>query len=101
MIKAIILACVMSAGTGAPSYTLLLTDPASKWPCVSETERERLASLLVILAGQGRQEINQQFFEQCLSEVVQKNKPNLDDEQIRDVAAGCVYMSTLVFAESD
>ena|SRR5215213_4823272 len=99
MFKAIVLFCAMYAGDGGPTNTLALTDHLSKWPCVSEAEREKVSSLLVTLAGRGREELNEQFFENCISELAWA--PNLYAEQIRDAANGCAYMSTLVFAESD
>jgi hypothetical protein len=99
MIKAIILSCALCAGTGLPTSTLSLTDPVWKWQFALEAEREKIASLLVVLAGQGRPEMNELFFEKCISDVAWE--PNLAQEPIRDAADGCAYMSTLVFAESD
>ena len=99
MIKAIILSCALCAGTGAPSSTLSLSDPVWKWLFALEAEREKIASLLVVLVGQGRPEMNEGFFERCISEVAWE--PNLDLERISDAANACARTSTWVFAESD
>jgi hypothetical protein len=99
VIKAIILSCALCAGTGGPISTLSLTDPVSKWFFVFEAERENVVSLLVALVGHGRQEMNEPFFEKCISDAAWE--PNLANQQIRDVANACAYMSTLIFAESD
>jgi hypothetical protein len=42
--------------------------------------------------------MNEHFFEECISEAAWE--PNLHDEQIREAATACAYMSTLVFTES-
>jgi hypothetical protein len=99
MIKGIIFACAICAVARGPSSTLSLTDPVSKWPFVLESEREKVVSFLVALVGQGQPEMNELFFEKCISDAAWE--PNLAQEQIRDAADGCAYMSTLIFAESD
>jgi hypothetical protein len=93
------LACcaLLLFGTGAPSYALSLTDPVSSWPCVLESEREELATLLTTVVG-GRPELDEYFFEACIAELAWE--PNFYARQIRDVANGCSYMSTLVFSDS-
>ena len=83
----------------APSYSLSLTDRVSDWPCVLETKREEVATVLVTLVGQGRAEMDEHFFEQCIAGLALE--PNVYDLQIRDAANGCAYLSTLVFGESD
>jgi len=99
MFKAMILFCAMYAGDGGPANTLSLTDHLSKWPCVSDGERDKVANLLGTLVGQGRREMDERFFENCMSELVWE--PNQYGKRIRDAANGCAYMSTLVFVESD
>jgi hypothetical protein len=99
MIKAIIVVCAICAGMSVPHSSLSLTDPISRWPFASEAERERIDNLLVLLAGQGRPEMNELFFEKCISDLAWD--PNLAERSIRDAADGCAYMSTLVFAEHD
>ena len=100
-LRAPILVCsaVLSLGVNTPSRSLSLNDPVSSWPCVAEGEREDVASFLVTLAGQGRPELDEEFFEKCIADVALE--PNLYARRIRDAADGCVYNSTLVFAESD
>ena len=58
-----------------------------------------VASLLAILAGQGRQTLDEQFFKRCVSDAA--HEPNLHDTRIQEMADACAYMSTLVFAETD
>jgi hypothetical protein len=84
-------------GAAAPSYALSLTDPVSSWPCVLESEREKVAALLAIVVG-GRPELDEYFFEECITELAWE--PNFYARQIRDVANGCSYMSTLAFSDS-
>ena len=100
-VRALILACsaILLLGVNTPSHSLSLNDPVSGWPCVMEGEREDVASFLVTLAGQGRPELDEDFFEKCIADVA--IEPNLYALRIRDAADGCAYMSTLVFAESD
>jgi len=64
--------------------------------CAFEEGRQMVASLLAILAGQGRQALDEQFFKRCVSDAA--HAPNLHDTRIQDMAD---YMSTLVFAETD
>ena len=99
MFKAMILFCALHAGNVGSINTLSLTDHLSKWRCVSEGEREKVVGLLVTLAGRGREDLNQEFFENCIASLAWE--PNLYEREIRDAANGCAYMSTLVFAESD
>jgi hypothetical protein len=99
MFKAMILFCAMYAGDPGPANTLSLTDRLFKWPCVSDAERDKVATMLVTLVGQGRQGMDEHFFENCISELAWE--PNLYRKRIREAASGCAYMSTLVFAESD
>jgi hypothetical protein len=89
---------ILFLGVITPSNSLSLNDPVSSWPCVTE-ERENVVNFLVTLAGQGRPELDEEFFEKCIADIALE--PNLYAERIRDVADGCAYMSTLVFAESD
>jgi hypothetical protein len=98
MFKAVIFAYAMYVASVGPNSPLSVTDPVSKWPYVLEAERQKIVSLLVTLVGRGQEEMNEHFFEECISEAAWE--PNLHDEQIREAATACAYMSTLVFTES-
>jgi hypothetical protein len=95
---ALVCCALLLPGAGTPSYALSLTDPVSDWPCVLETEREKVATLLATVVG-GPPDLDEYFFEKCIDDMAWE--PNFYERQIRDAANGCAFMSTLVFAETD
>jgi hypothetical protein len=79
------------------SFSCALTpaDLMADWSCTSPDERQKVASLLVAVAGQGDQEVTEEFFEHCLDDLAH----DLEAKRIRDVANGCMLMRSVIFSE--
>jgi hypothetical protein len=79
------------------SYALAPADLMADWICTSSEERRNVASLLVAVAGQGEQEVTEEFFEHCLDDLAH----DLEAKRIRDVANGCMLMRSVIFSEDE
>ena len=69
------------------------------WLCAGENERLRIASTLAVVAGHGTAEHDEQFFTRCIDELASDVRSS--DRRLGEVAAGCTYMTRMVFAETD
>lgn len=87
---AILLLCTTMPGQG-----LTLRDTLAGWFCSSESERLDLVALLTVVASDGRPDLGEEFFFDCLDRAeVSYSK------RINEIVAGCRLMETYVFTES-
>src|SRR5262249_832933 len=79
--------------------TLRLTDPVEEWHHASLDERLTVASALVIVAGQGREDTTEEFFGRCLDDIA--DEPLLAGKQISDVANACLLMRSYFLTDAE
>jgi hypothetical protein len=69
------------------------------WACADEPERLVVARTLVQIAGQGRPQMQETFFESCIEEAA-VGSARFNATTVSAVATECVFMALTVFSES-
>lgn len=82
-----------------PVQAFTTSDTIADWLHAATEDRLRIASILVLTAGQGHSEQDGNFFVRCIDEVA--NDSSASDRRIREVAAGCTYMAQLPLADAE
>jgi hypothetical protein len=72
------------------SYALSLQDTLRAWPAASDAERYTVARLLAVVASQGLPQLDEEFFESCISFASMQTL--LQSKKISEVGAMCVDM---------
>jgi hypothetical protein len=82
-----------------PVHAFTMYDTLADWLYAGQDERARITSVLVLTAGQGRNELDDNFFARCIDQVA--NDLGAPDRRIGDVAAGCTYMAQPVLSDAE
>ena len=88
-------ATILLLCTTVTCQSLTLLDTRADWFCSSDYERLDLVNLLTVVASDGRPELGNEFFLDCLERAeVSFSK------RIIEIVAGCRLVETYVFSES-
>jgi hypothetical protein len=89
----------MLLAASAQANALTPFETVTDWICAAPQERVVAVRILTLIAGQGYRHTDESFFVHCLDESAQAW--TLLNKKIGEVAAGCVMMDGLTFAEQD
>ena len=84
--------------TWSQAHALTPFSTLDDWACADESERLVVARTLVQIAGQGRPQMQETFFESCIEQAV--DSARFSSMTVSAVATGCVFMAVTVFSES-
>jgi hypothetical protein len=85
--------------TSVQAHALTPFSTLGDWACADESERLVVARTLVQIAGQGRPQMQEIFFESCIEEAA-VGSARFNATTVSAVATGCVFMALTVFSES-
>ena len=97
-VRAAIGAALLLSASGQAS-ALTPFETVTDWICAAPQERVVTVRILTLIAGQGYSHTDESFFVHCLDESAHASR--LLNKRIGEVAAGCVMMDGLTFAEQD
>src|SRR5215213_7995168 len=92
-----LLGVVLVSAIAIPVRALSPFNIIGDWPCVAYDERLTVASMLAVVAGRGRAELNEEFFVRCIDDLAYNS--DLLKKRISDAANGCVIMNTLPYTD--